>query len=111
MSPEEARETKIEAITAGLIVLVLALFLFGNLTDAWAMLAAGVILLGSGVYQSARGWHVSLTTWLLGVVLFLGGLGVQVFLVAVLRINWVAVALVAIGAYIVWQNVFVHPRA
>ena len=30
------------------------------------MLLGGVILLGSGVYQTSKGWHVSLVTWVLG---------------------------------------------
>ena len=62
-------EARAEAITAGLLVIVLAIFLLGNLADSLAMVAAGLILLGSGLYQSSRGWHVAVTTWLLGIVL------------------------------------------
>lgn len=98
------QEARAEAITAGLLVIILALFLLGNLQEPLAMTIAGVVLLGSGVYQTSRGWHVALTTWILGIILFLGGIGVRVFLVTYLRINWVAISLVAVGAYLVWQN-------
>lgn len=100
------RETKAEALTAGALVVILSLFLIGNLQEPLAMTLAGAVLLGSGVYQSQQGWHVALTTWLLGLVLFLGGIGVRLFLVAYLRINWVEIALVAIGGYLIWQNLF-----
>jgi hypothetical protein len=36
--------------------------------------------------------------------LLFGGLGVRLFLVSVLQINWVAIALLLIGGYIIWQN-------
>lgn len=104
MSDDNIREAQAEAITAGLLVIILALFILGNLNDSLAMTGAGVVLLGSGVYQSQRGWHVAFTTWLLGVVLLLGGLGVRMFLVSYVQINWVAIALVLIGGYLVWQN-------
>ncbi len=104
MKPHEKQETTVEAITAGLLVIVFALFLLSNITDSLAMLAGGLVLLGSALYQSRRGWHVSLTTWLLAFVLIFGGLGLRLFLVGVLRINWIAIALLLIGAYIVWQN-------
>ena len=103
---ETLRETKAEALTAGALVVILSLFLLGNIQEPLAMTLAGTVLLGSGVYQSQRGWHVALTTWLLGGVLFLGGIGVRLFLVATLNINWVEIALVAIGAYLIWQNLF-----
>jgi hypothetical protein len=65
----------------------------------------GLVLLASGLYQSRRGWHVSLTTWILAVVLIGGGIGVRVFLVSYLSINWVAIALLLIGLYIIWDKV------
>lgn len=104
------REARAEAITAGILIVILALFLMGGIRDGLAMTLAGVVLLGSGMYQAGRGWHVAVTTWLLGLVLFLGGLGVRVFLVAYLNINWVQISLVAIGVYLVWQNLFARPR-
>jgi hypothetical protein len=100
------REAQAEALTAGALVVILSLFLLGNMQEPLAMTLAGAVLLGSGVYQSQQGWHVALTTWLLGLVLFLGGIGVRLFLVAYLRINWVEIALVAIGGYLIWQNLF-----
>lgn len=94
------QESFVESVTAGLIVIVLAIFLFGDLSQPMAMLAAGLILLGSGVYQRSRGWHVSILTWVLGVILALGGLGVQLFLIATMRISWIAVALLIVGGYL-----------
>jgi hypothetical protein len=99
-------EARAEAITAGLLVIVLAIFLLGQLPDSMAMVVGGLVLLGSGLYQSSRGWHVAVTTWLLGLVLLLGGIGVRMFLVAYVQINWVAIALVLIGGYLIFQNLF-----
>jgi hypothetical protein len=104
--PPNLEEARIEAITAGLLIVVLAVFLLGKVPDSWAMVVAGLVLTGSGLYQSSRGWHVAVTTWLLAVVLVLGGIGVRMFLVAYLQINWVAIALVLIGAMLIWQNIF-----
>jgi len=104
--PPNFDEARAEAITAGLLVVVLALFLLGGLPESIAMVVAGLVLLGSGLYQSSRGWHVAVTTWLLGVVLLFGGIGVRLFLVAYMQINWVAIALVLIGGYLIFQNVF-----
>lgn len=103
---DRGAETRVEMLTLGALVVILALFLVGKVEEPLAMTLAGIILLGSGFYQSSRGWHVAVTTWLLGIVLFLGGIGVRMFLVAYLNINWVAIALVGIGALIIWENVF-----
>lgn len=102
-------EAKAETITAAFIVVLLAAFFLTNLSDALIMTLAGLVLLGSGVYQTTRGWHVSLITWLLGIVLTLGGLGVRLFVVAVAQINYVAVVLVLLGVYLAWQ-IFVRKR-
>lgn len=101
---EQLREAQAEAITAGLLVIILALFILRNINDSLAMTAAGIVLLGSGLYQSSRRWHVAVTTWLLGIVLLLGGMGVRLFLVSYVQINWVAIALLLIGGYLIWQN-------
>jgi hypothetical protein len=98
VNPEEAT---VELLTLAGLLVVLGLFLLAGIADSLAMIAAGLVLLGSGLYQSRRGWHVSLTTWLMAVVLLLGGIGVRVFLVSVLRINWVAIVLLLIGGYII----------
>jgi hypothetical protein len=101
---EKFAETRVEMITLGLLVVILAVFLLGNLDEPLAMSLAGIVLLGSGWYQSRRGWHVALTTWLLGVILLFGGMGVRVFLVSILRINWIALGLILVGGLIIWQN-------
>ena len=99
-NPEEA---KVELITAVLMIAVFALFLLFRLDESLAMLAGGLILLGSGAYQSSKRWHVAVTTWILGLILFFGGLGVRMFLVTYLQINWVAIGLLAVGAYLLYQ--------
>lgn len=71
-----------------------------------AITAAGIVLLGSGLYQSSRRWHVAVTTWLLGAVLLLGGMGVRLFLISYVELNWVAMTLVVVGGYLIWQNFF-----
>jgi hypothetical protein len=102
---DRGAETRVEMLTLGVLVVILALFLVGKVEEPLAMTLAGIVLLGSGFYQSSKGWHVAVTSWLLGLVLFLGGIGVRMFLVAYLNVNWVAIALVAIGALIIWENV------
>ena len=102
--PVDPQETTTEMLTVGALIIIFALFLLNNVTDSLAMVAGGLVLLVSGLYQSRRGWHVSLTTWILAGVLLAGGIGVRVFLVSYLRINWVAIALLLIGGYIVWDR-------
>lgn len=96
-------EAKAEVITAGLLLLIIAAFLLLGIRDSYAMIAAGLVLLGSGLYQSQRGWHVAVTTWLLGLVLLMGGIGVRLFLIARLEISWVGISLLFIGLYLIWQ--------
>ena len=98
-----SRETTIELITAGLLALTFVLFLLRILPDSIAMLVGGAILLGSGAYQTSKGWHVSLVTWILGLILLLGGIGLRVYLIAALRINWVPIALLLVALYLVWN--------
>ncbi len=104
----DPKEAQAELITGALLVVVIALLMLGDVGNGFAMLAAGLVLLGSGVYQTQRGWHVSLITWLLVVTLTLGGLGVRLYLVSYMRINFVAITLIAIGAYM-FYSVF-RPR-
>ena len=76
MTPNtDSRETTIELITASLLIAIIVLYLLGVVAEGIAMLLGGVTLLGSGVYQTSRGWHVSLITWIFGIILTLGGLG------------------------------------
>ncbi len=97
------RETYVELATAGLLVLTFLAFLARILPEGFAMLVGGVILLGSGVYQTSKGWPVSLITWILGLILFFAGLGLRLFLVSTIRINWVPIALLLVAAYFVWS--------
>jgi hypothetical protein len=97
------RETFVEVITAALLIGVFALFLIGGFHQGIALLLGGLILLGSGIYQTSKGWHVSLVTWILGLILTLGGLGLRLFLVGVIRINWIPLALILIAVYLIWN--------
>lgn len=90
-------------ITAALLVAIFALFLLQMLGQGVAMLLGGLTLLGSGIYQTSRGWHVSLLTWVLGGVLTLGGIGLRVFLVGRIRINWLPIILLAIAVIYGWN--------
>lgn len=92
-------EARVELYTALLVIVLFVLFLMGRISDPLAMLVGGVVLLGSGVYQTLRGWHVSLLTWIVGGLLFLGGIGLRVFLVAYLPINIVSVGLALVAVY------------
>jgi len=98
-----SRETMIELITAGLLAMVFVLFLFRVFNESIAMLLGGLILLASGGYQTSKGWHVSLVTWILGLILLLGGIGLRVYLVGVLHISWVPIALLLVALYLVWS--------
>ncbi len=97
------RETFIELITAALLVIVFGLYLTRSLHQSTAMLFGGLILLGSGIYQTSKGWHVSLVTWILGLILTFGGLGMRVFVGAFFNINWVPLALIVVAAYLIWS--------
>ncbi len=99
----DSRETVVELITAGLLALIVLFYLIGALNQGVAMLLGGVTLLGSGVYQTRNGWHVSLLTWILGLVLMLGGIGLRVFLVGVIRINWLPLILLLIAVVYAWN--------
>jgi hypothetical protein len=99
----DQREPLIELATAALLVLVFLLYLSRLVPQSLALLLGGVILLGSGVYQTSKGWHVSLLTWVLGLILTLGGLGLRLFLVGVIRIDWLPVALLLVAALWLWN--------
>src|SRR5690606_37980477 len=98
-----SREATAELITAALLALVFVLYLLGVLTQGIAMLLGGLTLLGSGIYQTRHGWHVSLYTWIVGALLTLGGIGLRVFLVGRIRINWLPLALLIVAAFLVWD--------
>lgn len=103
-TPSDA-ETLVEVLTGVGLVAAAALFYFlGRLFDPLALLVFGAILLLSAAYQRARGWHVALSTWLLGGLFTLAGLGLRVFVVAVLRVNWLAIALVLLAIWWIYQT-------
>ncbi len=106
MAYKSEAEARAETVTLALFVLVFGLFLLaGSPFDPLALLLGGLVLLGSAVYQSRRGWPVSLLTWALGLLLTLGGLGLKVFLVAVLQINWLAIGLLLVGGWALYRAV------
>lgn len=67
------RESRIERLTWGGLVLVFALLQFvpdtASLPNWLVPLSGAIILLGSGLYQYSRGWRVSPVTWIGGVLL------------------------------------------
>ena len=70
------RESRIELITWGALVIVFALSALArenNITypNWWVPFGGAVVLLGSGIVQYARGYRVSPITWLDGLVLAL----------------------------------------
>ncbi|MEM6283320.1 MAG: hypothetical protein AAF787_14090 [Chloroflexota bacterium] len=81
-SMEEARA---EQITWFLLVLIFAVLSItqdnvGAITiPNWVVpMAGGIVLMGSGIYQYTRGWRVSPTTWIIGVILIIfGGINFQ----------------------------------
>lgn len=103
MTKKQTGEALTELLTLALLILVVSLYLVGNLASNGAMLAAGAVLLLSGVYQTARRWSVSVMTWLLGLALMLAGLGTRLFLVTVTEINFVTIIMILVGIYLLWQ--------
>ncbi|MDL1899981.1 hypothetical protein FBR02_04345 [Anaerolineae bacterium CFX9] len=65
------REAQVERVTWAALVLVFALTQLAPAAfpPLSIPLSGAVILLGSGVYQSVRGWRVSLVTWLAGIAM------------------------------------------
>lgn len=97
-SPREARA---ERITWGLMVVAFAVtqFLDSAVPPITAPLVGAVILLGSGISQSLRGWRVSIVTWVAGIAMM-----------AFTMYNWLvdptadflAETLIAFAAVILW---------
>ncbi|MBN1963027.1 MAG: hypothetical protein JW910_00170 [Anaerolineae bacterium] len=108
MSYKSESEAHAENVTLGLLILVFGVFLLlgGNPFEPLALLLGGLVLLGSAIYQTTHGWHVNLVTWALGLLLTLGGLGMRVFLVAVFQINWLAIGLLLVGGWVLYQAFF-----
>ena len=107
MNTDASAELRVEMITAALLVVAVGVFLLrGDLFDPLGLLVVGAILLGSAIYQTRRGWPVSLITWALGVLLTLGGLGLKLFLVAFMQVNYIALGLLAIGGWWLYRTLF-----
>ncbi len=107
MSDKSTAEFQAESVTLAAVVLVAGFFLLtGNLFDPLGLFLVGVVLLGSAVYQSRRGWHVSLMTWVLGVLFTLGGLGMRMIVGLFFHVNLLAIALLAVGGYWLYQLLF-----
>ena len=70
-------EAKVERVTWFLLVLVFAIIYTvppENVPN-WVVPTSGaIILLGSGVYQYSRRWHVNPLTWIAGTIMLLLGL-------------------------------------
>jgi Na+/melibiose symporter-like transporter len=71
-------EARIERFTWFLLVMIFGvIYLFPESTELpnWLVPVAGsMILLGSGIYQYTRRWHVSPITWIAGSIMFVLGL-------------------------------------
>lgn len=74
---KSGEEAKVERVTWFLMVLVFALLYFldpdaqNRLPNGLVPLSGAIILLGSGIYQFSRRWHVSPVTWIGGTILLL----------------------------------------
>jgi hypothetical protein len=71
------KEARTERVTWFLMVLVFGILYIVpvEMVPNWTVPTAGaIILLGSGVYQYARRWHVSPITWIAGTVMLLLGM-------------------------------------
>lgn len=68
---KSAREARIETMTWALLVGVFGvLYFFPDQFPNWfSPLSGGVILMMSGIFQYANGWHVSPVTWIAGTAL------------------------------------------
>lgn len=62
-------ERAVEAITFGLIILLILIALFANLNLSGGIVSlfGGALLTGSAIYQSQRRWRVNPITWIAGI--------------------------------------------
>ena len=69
-------EQRVEYLTLGLLLLAIAVQLFGLMPDVSGLgaLLIGIVLLGSAFYQRMKGWPVGTTTWIVGAVALALGL-------------------------------------
>lgn len=70
-------EARVERVTWFLLVAIFGIINLlpsDALPNAWVPLAGALVLLGSGLYQYARRWRVSPTTWIAGSIMMVMGL-------------------------------------
>ncbi|MGQ9888556.1 MAG: hypothetical protein ACUVSX_08715 [Aggregatilineales bacterium] len=103
------REARVERLTWGLLVLIFAVVYLASDTAVaglpnWLIPAAcATVLLGSGLFQTARGWGVSPVTWIGGIVMLV--LAILAFYVLpqnnfLLETLLVTVAVIAYGTFV-----------
>jgi len=107
--PKKPKEARIERLTWGMLVVIFAvLYLAPEATiddlPNWLVPAScALVLLGSGLFQTVRGWRVSPITWLGGIVMLV--LTILAFYVLpqhtfLLETLGVTVAVIAYGTFV-----------
>lgn len=106
---KKAKEARVERITWALLVLIFALVYLAPDTTIeslpnWLIPAAcAFVLLGSGLYQTVRGWSVSPVTWIGGIVMLVLAILAFYFLRQnnfLLETLLVTVAVIAYGTFV-----------
>jgi hypothetical protein len=73
-----SQERRFEAITYALILGIFFLAFATPIDDLLVTFLGGLVLVGSGIMQSQRGWRVNIFTWLGGILLL--GMGLVSYL-------------------------------
>jgi hypothetical protein len=95
-------ERRAHAVTIGLLVVWLGIILsIRDHPEGLGPLGAGGILVLSGVFQRARGWHTGLLQWILGSALVFIGVGDLV--PGWEDVPWGGLAVIAAGLFILWR--------
>jgi len=103
------REARVERLTWGLLVLIFAMVYLAsdtaieNLPNWLIPAACALVLLGSGLFQTVRGWGVSPVTWIGGILMLV--LAILAFYVLpqnnfLLETLLVTVAVIAYGTFV-----------
>lgn len=101
---KEDQEKQIEAVTMGLVVVVMSLLLLGNIQRPFALTVAGGIILASNVIQAQRGMQVGVITWGVGLLLLMSGIGVRGTVYFNRSIDWAELALLLVGIHFLFKN-------